>query len=177
MVYYETTSGALLSNAQAVTATADSTNVFDVTGAGSGTAPAMIGGGGLNTAMGTDLGSGVEGVAVPQVLITIVTPTTVTGGLSFTLKAAPDDGSYGQGTYTTLYKSATLTGTTQLAAGAQYIIPVPPVIPGEAIPRFYKLTYTVESGSISATITAVMLFNAPNIRQAKLFGENYTVAS
>lgn len=176
MVYYETTSGALLSSVQAITGTADSTNIFDVTGAGVGNLPTMIGAGGVNTAMGYDIGGGVEGVAVPQILITVITPTTVTGTLTISLKAAPDSGTGTEGAYTTLYTGAALTGSTQLAAGAQYIVPIPPILPGEALPRFYKLTYTVGS-SISVTVTSVVLFNAPNIRDAKLYGENFVVAS
>lgn len=171
MAYVETTSGAQLSVAQAITATADSTNIFDVTGAGSGNAPAMIGAGGVNTAMGIDIGAG-DGAAVPYVLITVTGSTTVTGTLTISLKAAPDNGSYGQGTYTTIYSSAALTGAGQLAVGSQYIIPVPPIIPGEALPRFYKLTYTVGS-SISVVVTAELLLNPPLIRDATLYGNNF----
>lgn len=171
-MYTETTSGAQFSAVQAVTTTADSTNVFDVTGAGSGNAPSMVGAGGVNTAMGIDLGAG-DGMAVPQIIVEIVTPTTVTGTLTITLKAAPDDGSYGQGTYTTLYSSAALTGTTQLAAGALYKFNIPPIIPGEALPRFYKLTYTV-SASISVTVNAYVLFNASDLRIPTLYGNNFT---
>lgn len=172
MAYIETTSGAILSNVQAVTATADSTNIFDVTGAGSGNAPAMIGTGGLNTALGFDVGAG-EGMAIPYVMLTVITPTTVTGTLNVTIAAAPDNGSYSPGTYTNLFVSGPLTGTTQLKAGAQYLFPIPPITPGEALPRFYKLIYTVVSGSISATFDAAILFNPPTIRDATLYGNNY----
>ncbi len=171
-MYTETTSGAQFSSVQAITTTADSTNIFDVTGAGVGTAPAMIGAGGVNTAMGIDIGAG-DGVAVPQIVVEIVTPTTVTGTLTITLKAAPDNGSYSEGTYTTLFSSAALTGSTQLAAGATYKFNVPPIIPGEALPRFYKLTYTV-SASISVTVNAYVLFNASDLRDPKLYGNNFT---
>lgn len=171
MAYVETGSNAIMSNAQTITATADSTNVFDVTGAGVGNAPAMIGAGGVNTAMGFDVGAG-EGMAVPYVMVTITTSTTVTGTLTFSLKAAPDSGTYTEGTYTTLYSSAALTGATQLAKGAQLLIPIPPIVPGEALPRFYKMTYTV-TGSISLIATAEILFNPPTIRDATLYGNNY----
>lgn len=171
MAYVETTSGAKFSAVQAITTTADSTNIFDVTGAGVGNAPAMIGAGGLNTAIGVDLGAG-DGMAVPQIIVEIVTPTTVTGTLTISLKAAPDSGSYTEGSYTTLYTSAALTGATQLAAGAILKFNVPPIIAGEALPRFYKLTYTV-SASISVTVNAYLLLNAPDIRIPTLYGNNY----
>lgn len=171
MAYVETTSGAQFSNAQAITGTADSTNIFDVTGAGVGNAPAMIGAGGVNTAMGSDIGA-AEGVAVPSILLTVTGSTTVTGTLTISLKAAPDNGSYAEGTYTTLLSGAALTGATQLGVGAQYVIPVPPILPGEALPRFYKLTYTV-SGSISVVASANLLFNAPLARDATLYGSNF----
>lgn len=170
-MYTETTSGAQFSSVQAITTTADSTNIFDVTGAGVGSAPAMVGAGGVNTAMGIDIGAG-DGAAVPQIVVEIVTPTTVTGTLTISLKAAPDNGSYSEGSYTTLFSSAALTGAIQLAAGATYKFNVPPIIPGEALPRFYKLTYTV-SASISVTVNAYVLFNASDLRDPKLYGNNF----
>lgn len=170
MAYLETSSGANFSAAQAITTTADSTNTFDVTGAGAGNAPAMIGAGGLATAMGMDIGAG-DGMAVPYVQLTVTTSTTVTGALTISLKAAPDNGSYSAGTYTTLYSTAALTGT-QLAVGSVITIPVPPIAPGEALPRFYKLTYTV-SGSISIVASANLLLNPPLSRDATLYGNNF----
>lgn len=171
MAYVETTSGAELSLAQAITTTADSTNTFDVTGAGVGNAPAMIGAGGVNTAMGIDIGAG-DGVAIPQIWVIVTGSTTVTGTLTITLSAAPDNGSYSAGTYTVLHSSAALTGATQLAVGAAYKFDVPPIIPGEALPRFYKLTYTV-SASISVVVSAFVMFNAPDLRDPKLYGNNF----
>lgn len=176
MAYLEATSGANLSTAQAITATAASTNVFDVTGAGAGNSPAMIGSGGVNTALGYDIGAG-EGVATPQVMLTLGTVTTATGTLTVALQVAADNGSYSPGTYFTIYQTPALTGTTQLAAGEQIIIPVPPVPPGilnamGAAPRFYRLNYTV-TATISLIASASILLNAPTIRDATLYGNNF----
>lgn len=171
MAYTETTSGAQFSVNQAVTATADSTNVFDVTGAGVGNAPAMIGAGGVNTAMGFDVGAG-EGPAVPQVQIAVITSTTATGSLQISLSAAPDNGSYSAGTYVPVYESAPLTGA-QLAKGAVLTFQVPPIPPALLLPRFYKLTYTVVSGSISLVVDANLLINAPLVRDVTLYGSNF----
>lgn len=176
MAYLESTSGANLSSAQAVTGTAASTNVFDVTGAGAGNAPAMIGSGGLNTALGYDVGAGT-GVETPIVLVTITAVTTVTGTLTIALQAAPDNGSYSPDTYATLSSTAAFTGATQLFAGAQIIIPIPPVPPGSfstavKLPRFYRLNYTVGS-SISVVVSASILLDEPTIQQVKQYGSNY----
>ena len=175
MAYVETTSGANLSTAQSVTATAASTNVFDVTGAGAGNAPAMIGANGVNTALGFDMGAG-DGVAVPQVLVNFGTCTTVSGSLTISIQVAADNGSYSPGSYFTIYSTPALSGATQLFSGATLILPVPPVpaglLTGDALPRFYRLNYTV-TGSISVLATANLLFNAPDLRQATIYGNNF----
>lgn len=134
----------------AITATVDGTSIVDLTGAGSGTAPAMINGfPSTNTAMGFDIGAG-SGLAVPYLYIAVTTTGTGSGTVTFSVSAAPDDGSYGQGTYTTLYTSKTFVGTT-LVAGRYAVVPIPPTLWtfGEALPRFYKITYTV-SGTVGA---------------------------
>lgn len=169
-MYLETTSGAQFSAAQAITTTADATNLFDVTGAGVGTLPAMIGAGGLNTALGYDVGAG-EGVAVPSIIVSPTVTGTGAGTVTISLSAAPDNGSGSAGTYTQLYASRAITGTT-LLVGNSYIFPVPPILPGEALPRFYKLTYTV-SGSATVTVNAWLSFNIPTTRDATLYGENF----
>lgn len=171
MAYIETTSGAQFSNAQAITATANSTNVFDVTGAGAGNAPAMIGAGGVNTAMGVDIGAG-DGMAIPEVQLVITTATTVTGTLTVALQAAPDNGSYSPGTYESIYTSAAFTGATQLPLNGVLTFQVPPIPPGLALPRFYRLVYTV-TGSISVVVSAALLLNPPLQRDATLYGNNF----
>lgn len=134
----------------AITATVDGTNIVDVTGAGSGNAPAMINGfPSSNTAIGYDIGAG-DGEVRPVLYVTVTTTGTGSGTVVFSVSAAPDDGSYGQGTYTQLYQSKTFVGTT-LVAGRYLVAPIPLTLwPfGEALPRFYKITYTV-SGTVGA---------------------------
>ena len=94
-----------LSSAQAVTATANSTNIYDVTGAGSGNAPALTFG--TSTTFGDDIGIG-DGIAIPQLIVTIPTAFTTSNGgtLQVSLQSAPDNGSNAPGTYTTDYSSA-----------------------------------------------------------------------
>lgn len=163
-----------LTSSQAITATAASTSIIDVTGAGSGNAPAMINGfPQANTAIGVDYGVG-DGMAVPYVVLLVTATTTVTGTLTVALQAAPDNGSYSPGTYTTLYASAALTGATQLAAGKVLYFPIPPTLNsmGEALPRFYRLNYTV-TGSISLSVNAFVTLNPPSFAAFGLLGGQY----
>lgn len=166
-----------VASTQTVTATADSTTIIDVTGAGSGTAPAMINGfPATNTAIGVDYGVG-DGMAIPYVVIIVTAVTTVTGSLVITLSAAPDNGSYSPGTYTVIYTSTALTGSTQLYAGSVLYFQLPPTLAamGEALPRFYKLTYTVASGSISIKTNSFITLNPPSFAGTKagLLGGQY----
>lgn len=165
------------STAQALTATADSTGIIDVTGAGSGNAPAMINGfPATNTAIGYDMGLG-DGVAVPYLYLTITATGSSSNTLTIALKAAPDDGSYGQGTYTTIYTSKAFTEST-LAVGNVLLVPVPPTIfkfnTVEALPRFYKLTYTA-SAAITVSVLAGIILNPPSSWIAGQYPSNFLV--
>lgn len=173
-MYIETTSGAQFSAAQAISSTANATNLFDVTGAGTGVAPAMIGAGGINTNMFVDIGAG-DGMAIPEVVITnaLTTAGTGTGTITFSLQSAPDNGSYSPGTYTTIFTSPAFVGTA-ITAPFQYIFQVPPTPPGIALPRFYRLVYTV-SGTAGATFNANLLLNYATVRDATKYGSNFVV--
>lgn len=166
-------------SAQTVTTTADSTNVVDITGAGSGNAPAMINGfPASNTAIGDDYGAG-DGVAIPYLYVTVPTVTggTQTGSVTISLSAAPDDGSYGQGSYTTLFSLPAITGTNLNVSGRYIIIPVPPTQfawSSEKPPRFYKLTYTV-SGTQSTKFLAGLMLNPPSSLLLGQYNNNFTV--
>lgn len=175
MAYIDTNAGANLSTAQAITTSAASTNVFDVTGAGAGNAPNIIGAGGLDTVVGADLGDG-QGVAHPGVLFTVTTAGTGTGTVAFGIEAAPDNGSYSPGTYTRLTTSAAAVGTT-LVAGAQIYLPLPPV-PSiySGRPRFYRAYYD-QTGNGAVSVTASLLMNPPDVKSVKLYGKNFSVAT
>ena len=157
-----------LSNAQAITSTAASTSIYDVTGAGSGNAPNMIGGITSTGAalIGFDIGDG-DGFAIPEVHCNVTTAFVSGGGatLQILLQAAPDNGSNAPGTYVTIFESAVLT-VAQLTAGArvQFQIPeVPPTTFGEAQPRFYRLDYVVGTSTFSAgNLSANIVLNPSN---------------
>lgn len=149
----------------AISVTGDS-SIIDLTGAGVGVAPAMAGGTGF--AIGLDAGAG-DGVAIPSVFVNIATAIVGTGTstISFSLKAAPQVSATNnnQGTYTTLLTTqayAVPPVGTALPAGSTLNLPIPPIAPGEAPPRYYKLTYTVANGPVSGTISSGIVMNQPN---------------
>jgi len=164
---------------QTITSTVASSSIIDITGAGSGNAPAMIGGyPAVNTAMGVDIGQG-DGIAIPYVVVFVNQAFSSSGGATFvvSLSAAPDNGSYGQGTYTQLYQSLAFSSAS-LTAGQTLMFQVPPRAvsgqPGEALPRFYKLSYTVGSSTFSSgTVNAGIVLNPPNGLVSTLYNNNF----
>ncbi len=152
----------LLSSAQAITTTAASTNVYDITGAGVGNAPSMVFGRnpttGAATLPGADIGTG-DGTAIPYAVFTITTAGTGTGTIAFAVQAAPDSGSNTEGTYVTLAQSAAYVGTT-LTAGKQIFLAIPPIPTGMALPRFYRFDY-IQTGNGACSVTAGILLNPP----------------
>lgn len=163
------------STSQAVTTTADGSTVVDLTGAGSGSAPTVYSGfPAANTAIGYDIGLG-DGVAIPYLYIVCTVAGTGTGTVTFSLSAAPDNGSYSPGTYTQLWASKAITGST-FAVGDYIILPVPPTLffeEGEALPRFYKITYTV-SGTQTSSFKAGILLNPPSSLMVGQFANAFT---
>ena len=182
MAYQENSSGAILSAAQHVNASSvASTNVFDVTGYGVGNAPTgMIGpinAGtlGTNTAIGTDLGTG-QGNTQPGVFFTVTTAGTTAGTITCAIQAAPDSGTYTEGTYTTLTSSQAFVGTA-MTLGLNFWLPIPPVPSNYDFPppRFYRVYYTVAS-SATVYIDADLLMNPPNVFSVQQFGKNFSSA-
>lgn len=162
----------------AITATVDGTTIYDVTGAGSGNAPAMINGfPSLNTAIGEDVGAG-DGLFVPYFAVIVNTTGTGTGTVTFSLSAAPDNGSYSPGTYYTLLSSDAYVGT-NLVAGTVLLFAVPPIPEGlgtpKALPRFYKSTYTV-SGTVGALkVVSGLVTNPATLLLAGRYNNNFIV--
>lgn len=154
-----------------ITGTQDS-SVIDLTGAGVGNAPAMTGGSqnGTTYAIGLDAGAG-DGVAIPSVTVIVGAAFTGTGTstLQITLKGAPATSATvnTEGSYTTLSSSQAFAIPpvgTSLPAGSVINLPIPPIAPGEAPPRFYKVTYTVANGPLATgTASAGIVMNQPNI--------------
>src|SRR5579872_6368426 len=107
-----------LSNAQAVTTTAASTTIYDVSGAGSGNAPALVWGGAAGT-FGADIGLG-DGAVRPTAVFYVTTTFTAGGAATMVIavQAAPDNGSNSPGTYVTLSETAAI-AVASLTAGSQ----------------------------------------------------------
>jgi len=131
------------SSAQAVTATADSTNVIDLGLTG---LPTSSGGGGAR-----DIGIGDD--PAMKVLVIVTTAFLTLTSLQVLFRGAPDNGSGAEGSYTTMV-SGPVVALAQLVVGARLLdIDVPRPAPNEALPRFLKLNYTV--GGSNATAGAV----------------------
>ncbi len=147
-------------NAQAVTTTADSANVWDITGAGVGNAPAMINGfPQLNTHIGADYGAAGDGPAVPWVVVTVVVaPTSSSNTLTIQIEGAPDSGTYTEGTYHVYGQTGAIPGSA-LLAGSIILFPLPPRMPGTALPRFYKLHYVASATLTPMTVLAGVTIN------------------
>lgn len=165
----------ILSNAQAITSTAVSTNIYDVTGAGSGVVPNLIWG--TTSVFGSDEGVG-EGKNRPNIIFSAPVAFVSGGGatLQISIQAAIDSGTGGvPGTYYDLWSTDALT-VAQLAALATFpvYVPLPPITPNFQItagglPRFYRINYTVGTSTFSAgKMTAAICMTPPTFAGAQL---------
>ena len=172
MAFFDNT--LLLSNAQAITTTAASTTVYDITGAGAGNAPSMTFGTG--NAVGADIGTG-NGKEALHAFFLVTTTGTGAGTITFQVQAAPASGN-NAGTYVTLSASQAFVGTT-LTAGDVIDLPIPPYASAAALigpamgqPRFYRFNYVV-SGSATATVSAYIGLNPPLGYISTQIGNNF----
>lgn len=169
----------ILSSAQAITTSAASTLVYDVTGAGSGNAPAMIFGQtatGAAALPGADIGNG-DGASAPQAYFTITTTGTGTGTVSFGIEAAPDNGSNSPGTYRRLATTNAAVGTT-LLAGDIISLTIPPYVlvgPAEGKPRFYRFYYD-QTGNGAVSVTSAIMLNPPLGYVSTQYSNNFNAA-
>ena len=170
---------------QAITSTANATNLYDVTGAGVNNAPTMIGGNGGT--IGMDIGAG-DGEAIPYLVMQVTTAFVSGGGATLTvsLQCAPDNGSNAAGSYTVLYQSLAFS-VANLGLGEMLLVPVPPLAltptftttgalaaAGEVLPRFYQVVYTVGTSTFSAgKVTTGLLLNPPTSLRGTLYPNNF----
>lgn len=140
-------SGGIESGAQTdlpTTGTQASSNVIDL-GVVLGL-PSYANGGGAR-----DIGIGDDPSL--KLLATVVTAWDAGTDCYLVLKGAPDDGSGGVGSLTTMWTSPTFLLATLQVVGTQLAnVDVPLAIAGQALPRFLKL-YFVTSGSSNTTGT------------------------
>jgi len=168
------------STAQAITVTAASASIYDVTGAGSGNAPNMIGGvtSSGNALIGFDIGAG-DGIAIPEVYWNVGTTFTAGGAATLTiaLQAAVDNGSNAPGTWVTIVQTGAIP-VANLTAGTSGQFQVPEISPdmgfGEVMPRFYRLNYTVATGPFTAgALTSNLVLNPSQATKIQNYPSNY----
>jgi hypothetical protein len=149
----------LLSNAQAITVTAASQNVFDLAMVGVGNAPPNAFG--TASVFGEDIGGGGPHATAPQILAIINTAFAAAGAatLNIQLQASVDSGSpgYTPSNWETIAETGTLSiaqlaGTLLGNADTQRVaaFTIPRRAPGQQLPRFYRLNYVVATGPMTA---------------------------
>jgi len=176
MAFYDNT--LLLSNAQALTGAATafvSTNSYDITGAGSGTAPAMVWG---NTATATFLQADVMVGRQMYAYFTVTTAFSATTAMKFNIQAAPPATGNVPGTWVTIYTSGAFTGATDLALGSQLVVPIPPlgmIKAAESMPRFYQFLYvnTTAATFSAGKVTGGILLDVPTGMVSTLYPNNF----
>ena len=128
-----------MSNAQAVTASAASTDVIDL-------------------GVLTDIGEGRE----LELLVQVGTAFTAVGAATMTVAL---QGSVDDSTFTDMAVSRAI-GKADLTAGATLLnVSIPPVGAGQAVPRYIRVFYTVATGPMTAgTVTAAILLDRQNNR-------------
>lgn len=156
-----------------------SMTTYDVTGAGVGVAPNMIGGltSTSGTLIGFDIGAG-DGMAIPEVFWNVTTAFTsgANASLAIALQAAPDSGVGNlPGVWTTLVQTNNIP-LTALTASSSGQFQVPPVPPGFGLnnPRFYRLNFVINSTTFTAgAISANLVLNPSQAARIQNFPSNY----
>lgn len=162
------------STPQAITATADGTNVIDIMGTAwvtyssqAGT-PAIITGQNVRDG-GNDYGTTFDGMVGPWIYMAVTTAATASANtVQLSVLAAPDSASgtypnetHAPGSYTTIWTGPAWTGTALGKAGRFFLAPLPPTfiavtdttnpsLTTTATPRYYKITYTTGTGNAAA---------------------------
>lgn len=171
MAFYDNT--LLLSNAQSVAGAATttiSTTTYDVTGAGSGSAPAMIWG--TSTFLQADVMTGRQMYAY----FTTTTAFSATTAQTVRIQAAAAATGNVPGSWITIYQSQAFVGATDLSVNQQLVVPIPPVaMIGDYLPRFYRFTYnnTTAATFSAGAWTAGILLDVPTGLVSTLYPNNF----
>jgi hypothetical protein len=138
----------LFSQAQTLAIAVGSAASTDVVDLGGVAIPGSAAGGGAR-----DIAPGRQLALLAQ----IITAATSGGAgtLTLALQGAPDNGSGVPGSYTTMWTSPTFALATMIAGAQLANIMVPRPVPGQALPRFLRMNYTVATADLTGgTITA-----------------------
>lgn len=174
MAFYDNT--LLLSNAQSLAGAATtiiSTSTYDVTGAGSGTAPSMVWG--RSTFAASDIAIGRTMFAY----FTVTTAFSATTALTVRIQAAVPATGNVPGPWVNIYQSQAFTGATDLSVGSQLVVPVPPIaMIGDPIPRFYRFAYVNTSAATfsAGAFSAGILLDVPTGMVSTLYPNNFVSA-
>ena len=114
-----------------------------------------------------DLGMNRDASTGTDVSVLILSNRAFAGGTSvaIALQGAPDNGSGGEGTYTTYATSPAIT-VAQLNAAPGMVFPVQlprPPFGGLSMPRFLKLAYTVVGTFTAGALAASLLLNRDDV--------------
>lgn len=158
--------------------TTASTNVIDLTGIGSGSAPNLNFGNA--TTFGADMGIG-DGEAIPKVYVTLGTTflTASSATLNIAVQGAPDNGSNVAGSWTTMSETGALAASV-LLIGRQITLYLDTLALGQALPRFLRLSYQLPAatsftaGSIGLAGIALQTDQSARLYQ---YPANFTVAA
>jgi hypothetical protein len=151
----------VLSSAQAITATAVSTGVYDTAGLGIG--QPVTNRFGTATNFGDDLGGGGPLTSAPQLGVWVTTAFAAAGAgtLQVQLQAAVDVNNSGNPTtWDTIMESDTFALASLILSTPQRPLisfTVPDRYPGQNFPRFYRLNYVVGTGPMTAGAVNAML--------------------
>jgi len=143
----------LLSNNQAVTATAASTGVYDTAGLGVGNPVTNIFGalGGAATVFGNDIGSGgPNGPSPPQLMVVVGTAFATLTSLTVQLQASVDDGTGNPASWKTIAATDAIPLASLTAGQLLASFTVPRRYPGQGFPRFYRCNYVVGGSAATA---------------------------
>ena len=160
-------SGGITSGAQTdspTTGTQIASNIIDI---GLNGLPNSAAGGGAR-----DLGVGDD----PALKFSTLVTTAFTSGTSLQLEldGAPDNGSGAPGSYTVMWQSQAI-AEAQLIQGAQLAnIDLPRPVPGQALPRFWRLRFITVGTHITGAVEAnIVLDRVDQIISATGFASGY----
>lgn len=155
----------------AITATAVSTNIFDLHGS------TLLPGSSSTSKPGRDMGIGDGAGYTPKLMVLCLATFTAAGAatLNVQFQGAPDNGSGAPGTWTTYAETGTIAVANITAGVRLFDIDVPRPVPGAALPRFYRLNYVVATGPFTAgTVQAEMVLTRDDLVS---YPSGFTVAN
>ncbi len=109
---------------------------------------------------------------------TVTTAFSATTALKVSIQAAPPATGNVAGTWVDIYTSQAFTGATDLALGAQLVVPIPPLAmikAAENMPRFYRFKYanTTAATFSAGAFTAGILLDTPTGMVSTLYPNNF----